>query len=322
MDARKTLHQRFHIRYQKEKPMKRNKTPIIITGIGALALVICLSIIFSDGQAMTGLSAVDNSASPSAASGSATTGSAADPTATPKPTKKPKPTATPKPKPTPTPVPSLLSLYKNTKATKKIKIKGRTKKELKTLFYVAKIDNKTWKSMQGKSYHKGCPVKRSGLRRVRILYRGFDKKTHIGELITNKKIAGVCRTIFEKLYFKKYELERVQPIDAYGGNDRKSMTANNTSCFNHRVVSGSTHLSRHAYGMALDINPQINPYVTGSGASLYVSPKNGRPYADRSKNFPHKIEHGEICYKLFHKAGFFWGGDWITMKDYQHFQKS
>ncbi len=214
----------------------------------------------------------------------------------------------------------LKSLYKDTPATTVIDVKNRTKKEKKTMFYVKKIDDDTWKSMKGKSYHKGCPVKRRELRRVRILYVGFDKKTHIGELITNKKIAAVCRDIFKKLYFKNYELKRVQPIDAYDGDDEASMEANNTSCFNHRVVAGSSTLSKHAYGMALDINPRHNPYVIKSTG--YVSPKNGKKFANRSKKFKHKITHKDLVYKLFHKEGFFWGGDWIYTKDYQHFQKS
>ena len=72
---------------------------------------------------------------------------------------------------------------------------------------------------------------------------------------------------------------------------------------------------------AVDVNPKINPYVWWSHGKQKVSPKNGAPYADRSKDFPHKITHSDLCYKLFHKRGYFWGGDWIYTKDYQHFQK-
>ena len=28
----------------------------------------------------------------------------------------------------------------------------------------------------------------------------------------------------------------------------------------------------------------------------------------------------DLCFKLFTEAGFEWGGDWTTRKDYQHFE--
>ncbi len=224
--------------------------------------------------------------------------------------------------PSPTPEPSLYKQHKNSPATTIIDITGRKKRELKTMFYIRKIDDDTFESMQGKSYPKNCPIKRDDLRRVRILYYGYDHETHIGELIVNKKRAVDFRDIFRILYCKKYEIEKVQPIDAYDGNDTRSMKANNTSCFNYRVVEGTTSISKHAYGVAIDINPRINPYVYWENGKKKVSPKNGRMYADRSKTYDHPIiTHDDICYKLFHKRGYFWGGDWITIKDYQHFQK-
>ena len=125
-------------------------------------------------------------------------------------------------------------------------------------------------------------------------------------------------SIFRKLYLKKYQIKRVIPIDVYDGDDGISMKKDNTSCFNYRTVAGTNTISNHGYGLAIDINPVENPYVVGD----HISPRNGRAYADRSKDFPHKIDKNDLCYKLFHKAGFFWGGDWNYTKDYQHFQKT
>ena len=228
----------------------------------------------------------------------------------------------PTPSPEPTAIPSLKKLYKNEPATTIVDITGRTKKELKTLFYIKKIDDDTFASMQGKSYPEGCPIRRGTLRRIRILYYGYDHETHVGEIIANKSRAEDFRYIFQKLYFKKYEIERVEPIDVYDGKDRKSMKANNTSCFNYRVVSGTTTISNHGYGVAIDINPRINPCVWWENGKRKVSPKNGTQYADRTKTYDHPIiTHSDYCYKLFHKLGYFWGGDWNTLKDYQHFQK-
>ena len=107
-------------------------------------------------------------------------------------------------------------------------------------------------------------------------------------------------------------------IDNYDGDDIKSMESNNTSSFNYRVVAGSKKLSRHAYGMAIDINPLYNPYIKGT----YVSPESGKPYVNRTKKFKYKLCSGDIVYKILHdKYGFTWGGAWRSCKDYQHYEK-
>ena len=51
-----------------------------------------------------------------------------------------------------------------------------------------------------------------------------------------------------------------------------------------------------------------------------VEPATAAPYLDRSKSFPYKIEKGDLCHKLFTENGFEWGGEWTTVKDYQHFE--
>jgi len=95
------------------------------------------------------------------------------------------------------------------------------------------------------------------------------------------------------------------------------MQANNTSCFNYRTVAGSKTLSKHAKGMAIDINPLENPYVKGS----FIQPSTATDYVDRNKDFPHKIDENDFCKEVFESFGFQWGGNWLTVKDYQHFEK-
>ena len=46
-----------------------------------------------------------------------------------------------------------------------------------------------------------------------------------------------------------------EPIDAYGGDDNRSMAADNSSAYNCRMVAGTSTFSDHAYGAAVDINP-------------------------------------------------------------------
>lgn len=159
---------------------------------------------------------------------------------------------------------------------------------------------------------------------LNVLYNDFDGGIQTGEIICNQYIAFDLLEIFEELFRSGYQFEEIALVDKYEGNDRLSMTNNNTSCFNYRVVSGTNNLSQHAYGLALDINPFYNPYVVyskdGSGEP-YVSPKGSEAYADRGKDFPYKIDENDLCYKLFIEHGFTWGGNWNSVKDYQHFEK-
>ncbi len=159
---------------------------------------------------------------------------------------------------------------------------------------------------------------------MNVLYYDFNGEVQTGELICNKKLAQDFIEIFYELYLNEYQIEKIRLVDEYGGDDTASMLDNNTSCFNYRVVDGSTSLSKHAMGCAIDINPFYNPYVVinknGSGET-YISPEGSEIYADRSQNFPYKIDENDLCYKLFKEHGFTWGGDWNSCKDYQHFQK-
>lgn len=163
------------------------------------------------------------------------------------------------------------------------------------------------------------------LRYLKVLYYDFDGNVQEGELICNVSIAEDLKEIFYELYRNQYPIQSIRLIDDYNGDDTASMEANNTSCFNYRVVDGTTSLSKHALGCAIDINPFYNPYVvfdkTGNGQD-YISPKGSEIYADRSKDFAYKIDEQDLCYRLFKEHGFTWGGNWNSCKDYQHFQKT
>ncbi len=162
------------------------------------------------------------------------------------------------------------------------------------------------------------------LRYLNVLYYDFRGEVQAGELICNRKIAQDLVEIFYELYLNEYQIERIRLIDEYGGDDTASMADNNTTCFNYRLVDGTASLSKHALGFAIDINPFYNPYVVynrdGSGET-YISPSGSEVYADRSRNFPYKIDENDLCYQLFKAHGFTWGGNWNSSKDYQHFQK-
>ena len=166
-------------------------------------------------------------------------------------------------------------------------------------------------------------MNRNELRLVNVLHIDFEGNTRQGEIICNKAIADDLCEIFHELYRQRYPIERIRPIDDYNADDELSMQANNTSCFCYRVVNGSNKLSAHALGMAIDINPLYNPYVKRrKDGTLIIQPKTGRPYTNRKRSFKYKITHQDLVYRLFAQHGFTWGGDWQSLKDYQHFEKN
>ncbi|MBQ7428037.1 MAG: M15 family metallopeptidase [Butyrivibrio sp.] len=189
-------------------------------------------------------------------------------------------------------------------------------------FYYEPINEAVKAKIYNISYADGCPVDLSDLRYCCLKYVDFDGNTQEGEMICNKAIAQDVMEIFYDLYINEYQIESIRLIDEFNGDDTASMEANNTSCFNYRVVEGTNTLSRHAYGMAIDLNPFYNPYITyNNDGSTNCSPVGSRQYEDRSQNFPYKIDENDLAYKLFIEHGFTWGGNWNSCKDYQHFQK-
>lgn len=188
-------------------------------------------------------------------------------------------------------------------------------------FYISEIPDDIFAKMQGKSYKEDCTVPREDLRYVHVRHMGFDGEAKDGELVVNKAIADDVLAIFEELYKADYPIEKVRFVDEYDADDEASMSDNNSSAFNFRFISHTTRISKHGLGMAVDINTRYNPYVKTVDGKLSIEPANGADYVDRSKDFPHKIDHEDLCYKLFKEHGFTWGGDWTHSKDYQHFER-
>jgi hypothetical protein len=197
---------------------------------------------------------------------------------------------------------------------------GRAATEEPLVFHgsIARIDAPTRERMIGSSWHPGCPV---AIRRLRLLmldYWGFDGSLHRGRLIVHRRLARDVRRVFARLFYLQFPIRRMRLIDAYGGSDDRSMAANNTSAFNCRFVAGTTRWSMHAYGKAIDVNPVRNPYVSGSE----VSPEAGTRFADRTLDAKGMIHRGDRVVRGFARAGWEWGGSWVSPKDYMHFSSN
>lgn len=189
-------------------------------------------------------------------------------------------------------------------------------------FYYEPLSDEVINKIYGISYKADCPVSYEDLRYVHILHINFKNEIIEGELICHRDVAQDMVEIFYELYIQNYQIEKVRLIDEYGADDKLSMIDNNTSCFNYRTVEGTNSISKHGLGLAIDINPFYNPYVTkNNDGTDYISPPGSEIFVDRTQDFAHKITEDDLCYQLFTQHGFLWGGHWKYTKDYQHFYK-
>jgi D-alanyl-D-alanine carboxypeptidase len=186
------------------------------------------------------------------------------------------------------------------------------------------IPDPVWQDMRGKSWHpdRGCPA-RSDLVLLTVPFRDFAGQTAMGQLVVARSAGPAVARIFTRIYESAaFRIERMERIDKYGGSDDASMAANNTSAFNCRTVAGSRNLSAHALGIAIDVNPIQNPYVKGAE----VDPPQGRDFDTPAKRQAahDRGQHGIIlpgsaAVTAFKQNGWKWGGEWTSLKDYQHF---
>ena len=189
-------------------------------------------------------------------------------------------------------------------------------------FEIMPISEEQKALMQGCSFHDEKIVSWDELRYLQVLHLDVEGNSIVGELVCHATIADDLLLIFRELYKAGYPIEKMRLIEYYRGDDEASMLDNNTSCFNQRVITAGGRVSKHSYGLAVDINPKYNPYykVKGSGKIL-IKPIGSETYLDRAEDSPYMIKKGDLCYQLFKQHGFQWGGEWASGKDYQHFEK-
>jgi poly-gamma-glutamate synthesis protein (capsule biosynthesis protein) len=173
-------------------------------------------------------------------------------------------------------------------------------------------------TMAGVSWHEGCPLSLDELRLIRVSHWGFDGELHEGMIIVADSTTDVFEAVFSVAFESGFPFERIEPVSSYGGSDSDSMAANNTSAFNCRSVTGGSGWSQHSYGNAIDINPIQNPYVSGST----VLPPEGQEFLDRDTAAKGLIMGGDPIVTAFINAGWGWGGNWTSLKDYQHFSEN
>ena len=137
---------------------------------------------------------------------------------------------------------------------------------------IRRIPDGVWRHMVGRSWHKGCPVGRSGLRLLRINYWDYDGYRRRGEVVARVGAAGQIAAALKEMYRRKLPIRSMYRVDRFGwskklngANDYRSMAAGNTSAFNCRDVVGRPGVqSPHSYGRSFDVNPWENPYRTST----------------------------------------------------------
>ena len=183
-----------------------------------------------------------------------------------------------------------------------------------------------YRRINGRSYRKNDDIELKDLVYLKMPHYNFNGEIQVGELIVNRQIASDTVEIFKGLFMEKYPIESMFLVDNYwtgdpSAADTESMEYNNTSAFNYRPVTSGSRLSNHAYGRAIDINPRQNPYVSYRDGQPHWVPGNADKYIDRTSGLAYMITHDDLAYRLFKERGFDWGGDWNSVKDYQHFEK-
>lgn len=167
----------------------------------------------------------------------------------------------------------------------------------------------------GTSWRPGCPVGPEDLVHLDLLHVTSIGAVAEGRLTVHRDVADDVTSFFAELYRVRFPITSIRPASQFDGSDDAMMAVNNTSAFNCRATVGGSGWSRHAYGMAIDINPLVNPYVRGE---TVLSPA-GIDWVDRSQYEPGMVRDGDVLVTLVRSTpGWRWGGDWRSLQDYQH----
>lgn len=149
---------------------------------------------------------------------------------------------------------------------------------------------------------------------ITVHYYSMDGKMHQGQLLANKAIVADLRVVFKEILQLKFPIAKVIPIVKYNWSDEASMNDNNTYSFCYRNAS----YSKHAYGLAVDINPRQNPNRWKSAFSYRENKPLGAIY---NVSAPGTFTPTNPIVILFAEKGFMWGRNFTRNYDDHHFEK-
>ncbi len=177
------------------------------------------------------------------------------------------------------------------------------------------IEPLSGEALERSTWHEDCPVTAEDLRYLTMSFVGFDGLPHTGEMIVHADVAEGIVQIFEDLFNERFPIEEMRIVEPRDTRPPHFGDTNNTSSFVCRRVTGGSRFSEHASGLAIDINPFQNPYVKGQR----VIPAISGSFGDRSWDRRGMIGPESTAVAAFARMGWKWGGNWNSLKDYQHF---
>lgn len=198
---------------------------------------------------------------------------------------------------------------------------------------VEPVSNEQFARMQGLSWRPGC-IGQTALRVVRVPYYNNAGQATMGSVVVSAQAAPSIAAAFEDIvaeapqfmFEKIAPLEDVPGIEAYRNGDALAMdehvmASNTTTAFACRPIEGSSTMSEHGKGLAIDINPRTNPEFFSDGT---FAPANANPDRNQDPNTPGFLSRaggpGKTIIDIFQSYGYDWGGDWNSPVDLQHFE--
>ena len=169
------------------------------------------------------------------------------------------------------------------------------------------------------TWQPGCPVSADDLLWVRLTFWGFDDARHTGELLVNKSAAGDVVSVFRTLYRARYPIEemrvtRLDELDAPPTGD-----GNNTGVV--RVPADHRADDVLPARLRAGDRPEPVPEPLRQGRPGAARAGLGVPRPRRRPRGDDPARRRRSC-AAFAAIGWEWGGDWRTLKDYQHFSQN
>jgi hypothetical protein len=171
------------------------------------------------------------------------------------------------------------------------------------------------RARMGGTLQEGCPVGEADLRHLTLSFVGFDGRPHTGELVVHRDVADDVVGVFAQLFAAGFPIEELRLVTDADLAAPPTGDGNVTASFVCRAVRGGTRFSAHASGLAIDVNPFMNPYQRDD----LVLPELASAYLDRSDLRPGMIVDGDVVVTAFEAIGWTWGGRWDDPVDTMHF---
>lgn len=165
------------------------------------------------------------------------------------------------------------------------------------------------------AWRAGCPVALRDLRLLRLSFVGFDDLPHTGRLVVHRTVAQDVVKVFRRLFAARFPIERMDLVTQADLAAPPTGDGNTTAAYACRRAVGQTRWSSHALGLAVDLNPFMNPYRRGD----LVLPELASAYLDRDRALPGMIHPDGLVVRAFRAVGWTWGGDFRTVSDLHHF---